>query len=100
MEWLKHLTIYNDGHNILVNDWCQGKRYRTDNGDLIYEENYLNDKQHGTQYYWNGNGRLAAELNYANGKHHGIQRHWHRNGQLEDEEHYAYGLRHLSRLAY
>ena len=94
MEWLKHFTIQDDGHSILVNDWLQGKRYGTDGDKLIYEENYLNDKQHGTQYWWHDNGRLSNELNYANDKPHGMQRHWHRNGQLEDEEYYDNGLKH------
>ena len=39
-----------------------------DNGQLMYEENYVNGKREGFYRGWHDNGQLWFERNYVNGK--------------------------------
>lgn len=83
MEWLKYLTVRNDGIGILINGWKQGSGYeKLSNKQLEYELNYVNDEPHGIQYGWYGNGNLLFISHYIGGKVHGIQCSWYENGQL------------------
>jgi hypothetical protein len=69
MEWLKHLTISNNGDGILVNNWLQGKHYdKFENGNISFEYNYIDNRKHEIQYSWYHNGKPHYEQNYNNGE--------------------------------
>jgi antitoxin component YwqK of YwqJK toxin-antitoxin module len=72
------------------------------NGQLAYEEYYLNDKRHNPNgpacRRWYDNGQLVYEVYYLNGKLHNPNgpacRRWYENGQLDREEYCLNNKRH------
>lgn len=62
-----------------------------ENGQLWYESNYVDGKEHGLCRRWYENGQLYLEINYKEGKLNGLHRAWHPNGQLWIESNYVDG---------
>ena len=62
-------------------------------GQLKYEWNYKNGKDHGKCLGWYENGQLECEGNYKNGEKHGKWFRRHANGQLKYEINYKDGER-------
>ena len=72
MEWLKHLTICRNEDGILVNDLLQGKHYiKFETGLLSYEYNYIDGRKQSTQYSWFSDGDIHYEENWLNDQIHG-----------------------------
>jgi antitoxin component YwqK of YwqJK toxin-antitoxin module len=94
MEWLEFFVIENDGHCILVNDLKQGKEYKKRTNGWLYENNYLDNKYHGTLFVWRKNGSIWSKSNYIYGKKEGFLHTWHENGQIWYEENYINNVSH------
>ena len=62
-----------------------------ENGQLKWEDNYKNGKEHGKWLYWYENGQLEWEENWKDGKPHGKCLGWFESGQLEYEHNYKNG---------
>jgi antitoxin component YwqK of YwqJK toxin-antitoxin module len=93
MEWIKHLAIQHINRGIVVNNWLQGTYYVYFEGQLIYEDTYVNDQMHGTSRTWHENGQLRSEYNYHRDQLHGIQRQWREDGQLVSEKTFINGVK-------
>jgi antitoxin component YwqK of YwqJK toxin-antitoxin module len=95
MEWLKHFVIDHDGTCVLVNDLKQGTRYyKNTDGEIAYEYNYVNDRQHGVERGYYANCQIRHESNCANDNLHGVHRYWYETGQLKHESYYINDERH------
>lgn len=61
------------------------------NGQLSFENIYVNGKKEGLYRMWYQNGQLISESTYVNGVMEGVLREWHENGQLSSESTYVNG---------
>jgi len=64
------------------------------NGQIRWEENYVNGQRHGKSLWWYDNGQKYVELGYCQGQRHGKNIMWHTNGQKEWEVDYRNGKAH------
>ena len=55
------------------------------NGEKIYEAEYVNGQQTGTEYQWYATGKIKLEVAYVNNKPEGKCLEYHKNGQLKSE---------------
>jgi antitoxin component YwqK of YwqJK toxin-antitoxin module len=62
-----------------------------ENGNLNWEENYLNGMLDGSTKSWLDNGKLIQEWQYKNGLLEGIAKSWFENGKLASESNYVKG---------
>jgi len=46
-------------------------------------------KKHGTRLMWHENGQLWYQNEYLNGKKHGLQQQWYMNGHIAYKERYV-----------
>lgn len=58
-------------------------------GHLIGENNYTDNKLNGTQRRWSGNGNLIEEAHYTDGLRDGRYSTWYTNGKKKEEFNYA-----------
>lgn len=58
-------------------------------GHLVGENNYTDNKMDGTQRRWSGNGKLIEEMHYSDGLRDGRYSTWYSNGKKKEEFHYA-----------
>jgi hypothetical protein len=64
-----------------------------DNGQLVYEQRYVDGTIDGPEVGYHRDGKKAYEGKYAGGKRIGRWVHWHPNGKMESEETYVDGER-------
>jgi len=61
-----------------------------DNGNVLSQIHYLDEKRDGSCRYWYEDGTLMTEGFYKNGKMTGFWMSYHENGQLESHGTYEY----------
>jgi antitoxin component YwqK of YwqJK toxin-antitoxin module len=61
------------------------------NGQLEFEENYVNGIQEGVEKTWYKNGQLMFEENYQNGMLNGSSKYWNKEGVLKSNINYIDG---------
>ena len=66
-------------------------RVKYENGNLKWEENYINGLSHGSHKEWLENGTLIWESFWKNGKEEGLWRQWFEDGKLSYESNYKDG---------
>jgi len=73
-----------------LNDSASFTKVRTyyDNGNIQWEKNYQNDKQHGEYIEWYENGNKNLEENYQNDKLYGKSISWFKDGNKQWERNY------------
>lgn len=62
-----------------------------DNGQLTYEQRYVDGKIDGAEVGYHPSGKKAYEINHSAGKNVGRWVHWYPNGKLESEQTYVAG---------
>ena len=62
-----------------------------ENGQLDYQEEYVNGVLSGIKKQWHENGQLKFDCKKLNGKLNGLLKEWYKNGQLKSETTYILG---------
>ena len=70
-----------------------GKVKEYDNGELIFQGEYLNGKRNGIGKEYDYNGELKFEGEYLNGKRNGKGKEYDYEGKLEFEGKYLNGIK-------
>ncbi len=86
-------VFFPDSRNIQLITVTKGNKKVTKEfdqaGHQLAENNYENNKQHGTQRRWNSNGKLVQEGHYKNGLREGKQSTWYADGKKKEEFNFA-----------
>ena len=79
-------------HSDVLRAFSETKRgYYNNNGQLMYEGNYVDGEEQGVSKRWCDNGQLGYESNWVDGKKQGSSKWGHENGQLRYEFNYVDG---------
>lgn len=86
-------VFYPDSRNVQLISVTKGNKKVTKEfdqaGHQLAENNYENNKQHGTQRRWNSNGKLVLEAHYKNGLKDGKYSTWFADGKKKEEFNFA-----------
>jgi antitoxin component YwqK of YwqJK toxin-antitoxin module len=63
------------------------------NGQKMYERNYVGGTRQGLTILWFENGQKQGEGNFVDGKESGLHTQWYENGQKESEGNFVDGQR-------
>ena len=86
IEW-KNLSLS------IINQVFYNKRRWWPNGQLKWEDNFVNNKREGIQQGWYESGQLYCKENYVCDKKEGIQRYWYPSYHLRRELFFVNGVR-------
>ena len=92
---MRKILLHNENGDIIHeynNLNGKGKEF-DDNGNLKFEDEYLNGKRNGNGKEFDDNDNLKFEGEYLNGKRNGKGKEYYYNGNYRFEGEYLYGIK-------